>query len=65
MTFVPFLLKGVALNPSYNLDDGKHPNPEGVKLISKSDPVFFAVLRKMVRFRVLLELFLGLVALEQ
>ena len=36
VAFVPFLLKGVALNPSYNLDDGKHPNPEGVKLISKN-----------------------------
>ena len=38
VAFVPFLLKGVALNPSYNLDDGKHPNPEGVKLISKNLP---------------------------
>ena len=36
VAFVPFLLKGVALNPSYNLDDGKHPNPEGVKLITKN-----------------------------
>ena len=36
VAFVPFLLKGVALNPDYNLDDGKHPNPEGVKLISKN-----------------------------
>ena len=36
VAFVPFLLKGVALNPSYNLDDGKHPNAEGVKLISKN-----------------------------
>ena len=36
VAFVPFLLKGVALNPSYNLEDGKHPNPEGVKLISKN-----------------------------
>ena len=36
VTFVPFLLNGVALNPSYNLDDGKHPNQEGVKLISKN-----------------------------
>ena len=34
--FPPFLLEGVALNPNLNLDDGKHPNPKGVKLISKN-----------------------------
>ena len=36
VAFLPFLLEGVALNPNLNLDDGKHPNPEGVKLISKN-----------------------------
>ena len=36
VSFVPFLLDGVALNPEFNLKDGKHPNPKGVKLISKN-----------------------------
>jgi len=36
VAFLPFLLKGVALNPNLNLDDGKHPNPKGVKVISKN-----------------------------
>jgi acyl-CoA thioesterase-1 len=36
VAFLPFLLEGVALDPKYNLDDGKHPNPSGVKLISKN-----------------------------
>ena len=36
VAFLPFLLEGVALNPNLNLADGKHPNPKGVKLISKN-----------------------------
>ena len=36
VSFVPFLLDGVALNPEFNLKDGKHPNPKGVNLISKN-----------------------------
>ena len=36
VSFLPFLLDGVALNPELNLKDGKHPNPKGVKLISKN-----------------------------
>ena len=36
VAFLPFLLEGIALNPKLNLDDGKHPNSEGVKLISKN-----------------------------
>ena len=36
ISFLPFLLKGVALNPEYNLDDGKHPNSKGIKVISKN-----------------------------
>ena len=36
ISFLPFLLEGVALNPEFNLDDGKHPNPKGVNLISKN-----------------------------
>ena len=34
--FLPFLLDGVALNPELNLKDGKHPNSEGIRVISKS-----------------------------
>ena len=36
LIFIPFLLEGVALNPKLNLNDGMHPNPEGVKIISKT-----------------------------
>ncbi len=36
VSFLPFLLDGVALNPELNLKDGKHPNPRGVHLISKN-----------------------------
>ena len=36
VSYLPFLLEGVALIPKYNLDDGKHPNRKGVELISKN-----------------------------
>ncbi len=36
VSFLPFLLDGVALNPEFNLKDGKHPNSKGVVLISKN-----------------------------
>lgn len=36
LTLMPFLLEGVVLNPKLNIDDGKHPNPEGVKIIAKN-----------------------------
>ena len=36
IAFIPFLLDGVALNPQLNLNDGKHPNPKGVNIISKN-----------------------------
>ena len=36
LIFIPFLLEGVALNPELYLNDGMHPNPEGVKIISKT-----------------------------
>ena len=26
ISFLPFLLEGIALNPEFNLNDGKHPN---------------------------------------
>ena len=34
ISFLPFLLDGVALNPELNLSDGKHPNAKGIDLIS-------------------------------
>ncbi len=33
LPFYPFFLEGVAGDPSLNLDDGIHPNPEGVSII--------------------------------
>ena len=36
ISFLPFLLDGVALNVELNLDDGKHPNQKGIKIISKN-----------------------------
>ena len=36
ISFLPFLLDGVALDPKLNLNDGKHPNSRGVNLISKN-----------------------------
>ena len=36
VSFLPFLLDGVALKQDYNLSDGKHPNPKGVELIGKN-----------------------------
>jgi acyl-CoA thioesterase I len=30
---IPFFLEGVAKQPELNLEDGKHPNPEGYKVI--------------------------------
>ena len=36
LIFLPFLLEGVALNPELILEDGMHPNPKGVQIISKN-----------------------------
>ena len=36
LSFIPFLLEGVALKPEFNLKDGMHPNEKGVKIISKT-----------------------------
>ena len=33
---IPFLLKGVAMKPEFNLSDGIHPNAEGTLIISKT-----------------------------
>ena len=35
LAFYPFLLEGVALKPELNQGDGKHPNQEGIQLISQ------------------------------
>jgi acyl-CoA thioesterase-1 len=35
LAFIPFLLEGVALKPELNQSDGKHPNQEGIQLISQ------------------------------
>ena len=36
LPLIPFLLEGVALNPSLNQQDGIHPNKEGTIIISKT-----------------------------
>ncbi|MDA8668540.1 arylesterase [Alphaproteobacteria bacterium] len=35
LAFYPFLLEGVALKPELNQSDGKHPNQEGIQIISQ------------------------------
>ena len=36
LTLIPFLLKGVALNPKLNQSDGIHPNEKGTLVISET-----------------------------
>ena len=36
ISYYPFLLEGVALNPDLNQADGKHPNIKGIKIISQN-----------------------------
>ena len=36
LELIPFLLKGVALNPDFNQDDGLHPNEKGVLIIAET-----------------------------
>ena len=36
LELIPFLLKGVALNPKFNQDDGLHPNEKGVFIIAET-----------------------------
>ena len=36
VSFLPFLLDGIALNAELNLNDGKHPNHKGIKIMSKN-----------------------------
>jgi acyl-CoA thioesterase-1 len=36
LKLIPFLLEGVALNPSLNLSDGMHPNSKGTIVISNT-----------------------------
>jgi acyl-CoA thioesterase-1 len=35
VAFIPFLLDGVAGNPSLNQRDGIHPNPEGARIVER------------------------------
>ena len=35
VAFIPFLLEGVAGNPSLNQPDGIHPNPEGARMVER------------------------------
>jgi len=35
ISLYPFLLEGIALNPSLNLEDRKHPNAKGVEIIAE------------------------------
>jgi len=44
---VPFMLEGVALNERFVLEDGIHPNAEGVRRIAENIwPVLFTVLKQ-------------------
>ncbi len=36
LTLIPFLLEGVGGNPTLNLPDGIHPNPEGQKRVAET-----------------------------
>ena len=36
LPLIPFLLKGVALNPKLNQSDGIHPNEKGTLIISET-----------------------------
>ena len=36
LTLIPFLLEGVALNPSLNQQDGIHPNKDGTLKVSET-----------------------------
>ncbi len=36
LKLIPFLLEGIALNPSLNLSDGIHPNKEGTVILSRT-----------------------------
>jgi len=36
LPLIPFLLEGVALNPSLNQQDGIHPNKDGTLIVSET-----------------------------
>ena len=36
LALIPFLLEGVALNPSFNQEDGIHPNKDGTIKVSET-----------------------------
>jgi hypothetical protein len=52
LPLIPFLLDGVALDPSLNQQDGIHPNKEGTIVISKT-------LRKFIEKNKLISFFRG------
>jgi len=45
VTFIPFLLEGVAGNPALNQADGIHPTAQGAKIIAEH---LYPTLRNMV-----------------
>jgi acyl-CoA thioesterase-1 len=45
IAFVPFLLEGVAGNPSLNQEDGIHPNAQGARVIAEH---LYPELRRLV-----------------
>jgi acyl-CoA thioesterase-1 len=45
ITYVPFLLEGVAANPALNQADGIHPNAQGARIIAEH---LYPLLRSMV-----------------
>ncbi|MDX1643348.1 MAG: arylesterase [Thermoanaerobaculia bacterium] len=50
VALVPFLLEGVGGDPSLNLPDGIHPNPEGQRRLAETvEPVLASVLRDAER----------------
>ena len=47
LELIPFLLKGVALNPNFNQDDGLHPN-EKVLIIAETIKEVFRIFKEIV-----------------
>jgi acyl-CoA thioesterase-1 len=47
--FVPFILEGVAANPTLNLEDGIHPNRAGYRVVV--DTLYPVVMEAMARHR--------------
>ena len=45
LPLIPFLLDGVAADPSLNLADGIHPNPKGHRIVARN---VFAILKPLL-----------------